>query len=650
MQTNSQGKPAVVSSEGTGQGGPESRKPTNRALPLALSLGALGVVYGDIGTSPLYAMRSCFTGPYGIPASHENVLGVLSLMFWALALIVSIKYIAFVLRADNRGEGGILALMALAFTERDRKNPTRTIWILTGLGIFGAALLYGDGLITPAITVLGAVEGLEIATPVFKHFTVPLTVIILVALFSVQRIGTGGVGRVFGWVMLVWFITIAVLGVKEVCRAPEVLGAFSPHYAVKFFLANGWAGFHVLGGVFLVVTGAEALYADMGHFGRKPIRLAWFGLVLPALFLNYLGQGALVLHHPDAAENPFYRLAPTWALFPLVVLATCAAVIASQALISGSYSLTMQAVQLGYAPRVGIEHTSSATRGQIYIAGINWALMVACIGLVISFRSSDNLAAAYGIAVVLTMVITTLLFFFAARRLWGWSLLATSLLCAVFLAAELAFLGANLIKIQHGGWFPLAVGVIGFTLMSTWKTGRARLRQRLTNSLLPVADFLQTISESSPPRVKGTAVFLAGNPDGTPLALLHNMKHNKMLHQRVILLTMLVEEIPFVEKERRVTVTDLGKSFYRVIGRYGFMEEPNAPEILGLCKTHGLNFREMETTYFLRRETIIASDRRGLTRWRKHLFALLARNAQPATTYFRLPANRVVELGMQIEI
>ena len=617
---------------------------------MALTLGALGVVYGDIGTSPLYALKSCFTGPHGLPATPENVLGVLSLIFWALALVVSGKYIAFVLRADNRGEGGILALMALAFPERDRANPTRGIWLLTGLGIFGAALLYGDGLITPAITVLGAVEGLEIATPAFKHFTVPLTVIILVALFSVQRLGTGGVGRVFGWVMLVWFVTIAALGVREIRHAPEVLAAFSPHYALKFFLANGWRGFQVLGAVFLVLTGAEALYADMGHFGRRPILRAWFSLVLPALFLNYLGQGALVLNHPDAAENPFYRLAPTWALYPLVGLATCAAVIASQALISGSFSLTMQAVQLGYMPRVAIEHTSSDTRGQVYIPLINWGLMVACIGLVIAFRTSDNLAAAYGIAVVLTMVITTLLFFYAARRLWGWSTLATSLLCAVFLAAESAFLGANLIKIQHGGWFPLAVGLVGLVLMSTWQRGRERLRQRITTTLLPIGDFLQSITLGPPPRVKGTAVFLAGNPDGTPVALLHNLKHNKMLHERVILLTLLTEEIPYVEGEHRVTVTDLGKSFYRVIGRHGFMEEPNAPEILGLCQPHGLNFRELETTYFLSRETVIPSARRGLAGWRKRLFALMARNAQPANAFFRLPPNRVVELGMQVEL
>lgn len=615
-----------------------------------LALGALGVVYGDIGTSPLYALRSCFAGPMAVTPSQENVLGVLSLIFWALALTVSIKYIAFVLRADNRGEGGILTLMTLAFPVRERATATRTVRLFTMLGIVGASLLYGEGLITPAITVLSAVEGLEVATPFFDRFTVPLSVLILVGLFSVQRIGTGGIGRVFGWVMLAWFSAIAALGLKEVVRAPEVVAAISPHYGVKFFLLNGWSGFAVLGSVFLVLTGAEALYADMGHFGRKPIRLAWFGLVLPALFLNYLGQGALVLHHPEAAANPFYRLAPGWALYPLVGLATAAAVIASQALISGAFSVTMQAVQLGYAPRMAITHTSSAQRGQIYIPWINWAFMVACIGLVVGFRSSDNLAAAYGIAVVLTMLITTCLFFFAAQRLWGWSSLKTGIVGMVFLAAELGFLGANVLKVQHGGWFPLVVGAIGFTLMSTWKTGRARLRQRLASSILPIADFLRSIAETPPPRVKGTAVFLAGNPEGTPLALLHNLKHNKTLHERVILLTVLTEEVPFVDKERRVEVSALGNSLYRVIGRHGFMEEPQVPEILALCKPHGLNVRPMETTFFLGRETIIPSPRRGLARWRKHLFSLMSRNAQPATAYFRLPANRVVELGMQIEI
>ena len=622
----------------------------SRAVLAALALSALGVVYGDIGTSPLYALRTCFSSHVGVAPTHNNVLGLLSLIFWSLILIVSVKYLAFVMRADNRGEGGILALLALAIPERERAASTRTLWLLTAAGVFGAALLYGDGLITPAISVLGAVEGLEVATQGLKPYVVPLTILILAALFSVQRIGTGGVGKVFGWVMLLWFVTIAALGLKQIFRVPEVWSAVNPAYAMRFFQENGLRGFHQLGAVFLVLTGAEALYADMGHFGKRPIRLAWFALVLPALFLNYLGQGALVLENPAAASNPFYRLAPSWALYPLVTLAAAAAVIASQALISGSFSLTMQAVQLGYMPRVAIEHTSSATRGQIYIPWVNWGLMIACIALVLGFRTSENLAAAYGIAVVLTMIITTFLLFFAARRLWKWSAWRTGVLCAVFLVAELAFLGANLAKIRHGGWFPLAIGIIGFTLMSTWKTGRQRLRQRLINSLLPIEDFLKDVTASKPLRVPGTAIFLAGNPDGTPAALTHNFKHNKIIHKRVVLLTVMIEEIPFVELERRVTVSELGEEFYRVIGRYGFMEEPDAQELLKLCKPHGLNFREMETTFFLSRETIIPSERRGLARWRKRLFALMARNAQPANAYFRLPPNRVVELGLQVEI
>lgn len=649
MQTDSTSGPKS-SPPGDNIGAPANHPPAGSTKLAALALAALGVVYGDIGTSPLYALRSCFAGEGAVAPTHDNVLGILSLIFWALILIVSVKYLAFMMRADNRGEGGILALMALAFPEREKRAISRTTWLLIGFGVFGAALLYGDGLITPAISVLGAVEGLEVAAPGLKHFVVPLTVVILVGLFSVQRIGTGGVGRVFGWVMLLWFTTIAALGLKQIFQSPEVLKCVNPYYGWQFFVANGWRGFHLLGAVFLVLTGAEALYADMGHFGKKPIRAAWFTLVLPALFMNYLGQGALVLGDPATASNPFYRLAPAWGLYPLVALATAAAVIASQALISGSFSLTMQAVQLGYMPRVAIEHTSSSTRGQIYIPWINWGLMLACIGLVLGFQSSENLAAAYGIAVVLTMMITTLLFYFTARRLWKWTLFPTAALCSLFLVVELCFLGANLTKIAHGGWFPLTVGAIGFTLMATWKTGRNRLRQRLINSLLPIEDFLRDVTESKPHRVNGTAIFLAGNPDGTPAALTHNFKHNKIIHKRVVLLTIVVEEIPYVDRDQRVTVADLGEGFFRVIGRYGFMEEPDAQDILKLCKPHGLNFREMETTFFLSRETIIASERRGLSRWRKHLFALLARNAQPANAYFRLPPNRVVELGLQVEI
>jgi len=616
----------------------------------ATALGALGVVYGDIGTSPLYALKSCFSMHGGVSPTHDNVLGLLSLIFWSLILVVSVKYLALVMRADNRGEGGILALMALAFPERGNERSPRLKWLLIACGLFGAALLYGDGLITPAISVLGAMEGLEVATPALKPYVVPITVLVLVGLFSVQRVGTGGVGRVFGWVMLTWFTTLAVLGVKQIVQSPEVLKCVNPVYAWQFFSDNGWRAFHLLGAVFLVLTGAEALYADMGHFGKKPIRLAWFGLVLPGLFLNYLGQGALVLNNPEAASNPFYRLAPSWGLYPLVILSTAAAVIASQALISGAFSLTMQAMQLGYIPRMAIEHTSSSARGQIYMPWINWGLLIGCIALVVGFRSSDNLAAAYGIAVVLTMIITTLLFYFTARRLWNWRLVPTAALCLVFLFIEFCFLGANLTKIEHGGWFPLTIGALGFTIMATWKSGRNRLRQRLMNSLLPIEDFLKDVAESKPHRVAGTAIFLAGNPDGTPAALTHNFKHNKIIHKRVVLLTIIIEEIPYVEAERRVAVSDLGEGFFRVIGRYGFIEEPDALEVLKLCKPLGLNFREMETTFFLSRETIIASERRGLSRWRKRLFALLSRNAQPANAYFRLPPNRVVELGLQVEI
>ncbi len=649
MQTDSgaggSSGPVPANASPPGQtGGPA----TNRLWILAL--GALGVVYGDIGTSPLYALRSSFSAHGGVLPTHDNVLGLLSLIFWSLILIVSVKYLAFVMRADNRGEGGILALLAMTLPQRNAETKSRTFWVLSAMGVFGAALLYGEGLITPAISVLGATEGLEIAAPGLKPYVVPLTIVVLITLFSVQRVGTGGVGAVFGWVMLLWFLTIAALGLNQIVRVPEVWLAVNPAYAWRFFEANGFTGFHQLGAVILVLTGAEALYADMGHFGRRPIRLAWFSLVLPALFLNYLGQGALVLEHPGAAVNPFYRLAPPWMLYPLVVLATSAAVIASQALISGAFSLTTQAVQLGYAPRVAIEHTSSSERGQIYLPWINWAMMFACIGLVLGFRSSDNLAAAYGIAVVLTMTITTCLLFFASQRLWGWHPAKAGAICAVFLTAELAFLGANLAKISHGGWFPLAVGIIGFTMMSTWKTGRLRLRHRLLKSMLPIEDFLKDVQESNPIRVPGTAIFLAGNPDGTPAALTHNFKHNKVIHKRVVLLTILTEEIPFVELERRVSVTDLGQEFYRVIGRYGFMQEPDAQAILKLCKPLGLNFREMETTFFLSRETIIPSERRGLARWRKRLFALMARNSQPANAFFRLPPNRVVELGLQVEL
>lgn len=615
-----------------------------------LALAALGVVYGDIGTSPLYAMRECFHGAHAIEPNSANIIGVLSLIFWSLTLIISVKYLAFIMRADNRGEGGILSLLSLGFPEESSPKTNRLRSMLIIVGVFGASLLYGDGMITPAISVLSAVEGLEVATPLFKPFIVPLTVGVLAGLFSFQFLGTGRVGKIFGPIMLIWFLTLAALGIQGILLAPEVVSSINPVYGLRFFGENGWRGFLVLGAVFLVVTGGEALYADMGHFGKRPIRWAWFVLVFPSLLLNYWGQGALLLRDPAAAINPFYKLAPGWALYPLVILATAATVIASQALISGTYSITMQAIQLGYCPRLRIEHTSSLERGQIYLPYVNWGLMLACIGLVIGFGSSSRLAAAYGVAVTLTMVITTTLFFFAAMRLWKWSAVTAAAICLPFLMAELAFFGANALKIAHGGWFPLAVGIAVFTFMSTWKRGRQILAERLQKTILPFDQFLADIRLNPPVRVRGTAVFMSGNPHGTPLALLHNLKHNKVLHERVVLLTILVEESPHVARERRVSVEKLEGGFFRVLGRYGFMEEPKILELLERCRSGDLDFPEAETTFFLSRETIVPTKRRGMALWREYLFMVMARNAQSATAFFGLPRNRVVELGMQVEL
>ena len=614
---------------------------------MGLMVGALGVVYGDIGTSPLYALRECFHGAHSVGVSPESVLGILSLIFWSLAAIVCFKYLIFVLRADNKGEGGILSLLALAFGDSPSNGRRRAIMI--GLGVFGAALLYGDGMLTPCVTVLGAIEGLEVATPLFSPYVVPLSIVILVALFAVQRVGTGGMGRAFGPVTLVWFLVLAALGIRGIVMAPEVLGALSPHHGFLFLLNNGSAAFVVLGAVFLSVTGAEALYADLGHFGAKPIRRAWFAVVFPALMLNYLGQGALLLRDPSMAVNPFYKLAPQWALYPLVALATMAAVIASQALISGAFSISMQAIQLGYLPRMEIRHTSATERGQIYLPLVNWILMLSCIALVLGFQSSSRLAAAYGIAVTLTMVITTVLFFYAAQKLWRWTPLQAGLLCGGFLVLELAFFGANALKILHGGWFPLVIGGLIFTIMTTWKTGRRLLGQRLAASVLPLDVFIQSIAQDPPHRVKGTAVFMSGNPNGTPLALLHNLKHNRVLHQRAVILTVNVIEAPHVGADERVKVEELGHGLFRVMCKCGFMERVTIAELLAACVPLGLELRESDTTFFLSRETIIPSSRPGMTIWRERLFAFLSRNAQPATAFFELPANRVVELGMQVE-
>jgi KUP system potassium uptake protein len=625
-----------------------STAPRGKYLAL-LSLTALGIVYGDIGTSPLYAVRESFLPAHGIAVSRGNVLGVLSLIFWSLILVISIKYLVFILRADNRGEGGILALASLATPMGVRHRGGRVG--LIALGLFGTALLYGDGMITPAISVLSAVEGLEVATPFFEPYIIPITIAILIGLFISQHHGTARVGRVFGPITLLWFFTLTMLGISQIIREPGVLAAVNPAHGFTFFLENGWRGFVVLGSVFLVVTGGEALYADMGHFGKRPIRVAWFVVVLPALLLNYFGQGALLIHTPAAVENPFYRMVPPWALYPVVIIATAATVIASQALISGAFSLTMQAVQLGYLPRVAIDHTSAREFGQIYIPGVNWTLMVACIGLVLGFRSSSNIAAAYGVAVTTTMVITTLLFFVVARERWKWSLPVVLTVTGFFLAVDLAFWGANILKVPHGGWFPLVVGAIIFGVMTTWKRGRRILAERLeAGGLLPMELFLNDLKAKSPTRVPGTAVFLYGNPEATPPALLHNLKHNKVLHERVVFLAVETAEVPHVPLEERARVEDLGQSCYRITLHYGFMEEPNVPQALQELHAKGLAFQRLETTYFLGRETLIPSPKPGMALWRERLFTVMHRNARTATSFFCLPPNRVVELGAQIEL
>ncbi|WP_370051363.1 potassium transporter Kup [Corallococcus sp. AB011P] len=624
--------------------GPESPK---RIAMLALS--ALGIVYGDIGTSPLYALRECFTGAHGVTPTPANVLGVLSLIVWSLIIVVSVKYIIFVMRADNRGEGGILALMALAM-HRPRGQSHRARPVLITLGLFGAALIYGDGVITPAISVMSAVEGLSVATPVFQPYVIPISLVILLLLFMVQRKGTGGIGTVFGPLMTVWFLVLAVLGVKELLHNPAVLWSLSPVHGVQFFMDNGWHGFLVLGAVILVVTGGEALYADMGHFGAGPIRRAWFLLVLPSLVLNYLGQGALLLRHAEAARNPFFLLAPDWALYPLVALSTAAAVIASQALISGSFSTTRQAMQLGYCPRMEVVHTSAEEMGQIYLPGINAALLVGVIALVLGFGSSSRLAAAYGIAVTTTMGITTVLAYVVARERWGVRRSVALPIASLFMLVDLAFFGANAAKIADGGWFPLLLAVCIFTLMTTWKRGRDILAGKLRAASLGLKDLLGSFGDHPPVRVPGTAIFMTGNPEGTPPALLHNLKHNKVLHEQVVLLTIISEEIPHVVAQERVEVEPLEQGFVRVVARYGFMENPSIPDILKRCREKGLQFQLMGTSFFLGRETLIPTKKPGMAVWREALFTWMSRNARSATAYFRIPPNRVVELGSQVEL
>ena len=633
--------PATPAGETTAAKGGSSHK---RRLAL-LCLASLGIVYGDIGTSPLYALRECFYGEHAVAPTPANILGVLSLIVWSLILVISIKYLILILRADNRGEGGILALATLV-SEVVRRGK-----FLFLLGLFGAALLYADGMITPAISVLSAVEGLHVATPLFDPFVIPAAVAILVALFFFQSHGTTGVGKVFGPITILWFFSISALGLHQILHVPGVLAAINPLHGFRFFIANGASGYLVLGAVFLVVTGGEALYADIGHFGTLPIRLTWFAVVLPALVLNYFGQGALLLIRPEAAINPFFRLAPPWALYPMVVLATLAAVIASQAIISGAFSLTMQAIQLGYSPRLKVIYTSARIVGQIYVPVVNWILMICCIGLVLGFGSSSNLASAYGVAITTTMLITTILFYVVARRRWNWPAAVAVPVAAFFVSIDLAFFGANMLKIAHGGWFPLlASGVILF-LMLTWRKGRRILRAHIGDICMPLDDLLPDLKSQRIRRVPGTAIYMSGNRQGTPLALLHNLKHNKVLHEQVVLLTVRTEEVPYLTDTRdRIALENVGDGFWRAQIHFGFMEKPDVPAALDLVREKQLNLDPMRTTYFIGRETILATRKKGLSPWRGSLFAWMTRNAGDVTSYFCLPPNGVVELGARVEL
>jgi KUP system potassium uptake protein len=622
--------------------------PTGRRLAL-LTLTALGVVYGDIGTSPLYAMQDAFKAEYGLTPSLGNVYGILSLIVWALVLVVSIKYVGFILRADNKGEGGVLALLALLLQRQQRGSDTRRRATIVTLGLFGGAFLYGDGMITPAISVLGAVDGLKVIAPAFAEYVVPITVVIITALFYFQYKGTAKVGGIFGWVMLVWFATIGTLGVMEIANHPEILTAVNPVHAVRFFIDHPSRSFVVLGAVVLVITGGEALYADMGHFGRRPIRIAWFGFVLPCLLLNYFGQGALILRTPEAVANPFYLLAPREFLYVLIPIATAAAIVASQALISGAFSLTQQAVQLGYVPRLQIVHTSSQQAGQIYIPEVNKALAIGTLLLVVTFRSAPALAATYGVAVTGTMAITTILFVLIARERFGWSAPRVWAFLLVFLTIDLAFFAANLLKVPHGGWVPLGIAAMVFVFMTSWKWGRGMLQAKLLQGALPMDDFIADVARRKPPRVPGTAVFMTSASGGAPVVLLHHLKHNKVLHERVILLSIHSAEVPDVDEEETLELYDLGHGFYRVTATYGFMETPDVPQIMKFLAVRGIRTRAMETSYYLGRERLIPMGGGPLTMLRKSLFVFMSRNARSATEFFQIPPNRVVELGTQIE-
>ena len=624
-----------------------------RAKVLSLSLIALGVVFGDIGTSPLYAFKECLQ--HG--SARSDIYGVVSLILWSLILLVSVKYVGIILRVDNDGEGGILALLALAFPDKSGTSAPKLAVVMTLLGVFGAALLYGDGVITPAISVLSAVEGLGTISPLLERMVVPLTICILIALFSVQRLGTEAVGGLFGKVMLVWFLCLGAMGLTHIISHPDILVALNPIIGARYLVSHGVRAAVVLGSVFLAVTGGEALYADMGHFGRVPIQLAWNSFVLPCLALNYLGQGALVLSSPDAAGNPFFRMAPAWALWPLVLLATAATVIASQALISGAYSLTMQAVQLGYLPRIQIKHTCDEASGQIYIPRLNALLAIACVALVIGFGSSSALASAYGVAVTLTMLTTTALFYCAARRLWRWKALPTLALCSLFGLVEVSFFASNALKIVHGGWLPLAIGGILFYGMTTWKMGRDYIRNRL-QTMMQFDQFVASIGLSGllmetngPHRVRGTAVFLASSPIGTPIALLNNLKHNHVIHERNILLTFVTERVPYwTDGPLRLEISEINEHFFRVTAHFGFMEVPTIEKIAQAAVDQGFDFHPERTTFFLGRETLVPAGANGLSKLRLAVFRFMSRNAQNAADFFKLPSNRTIEIGFPVEL
>jgi KUP system potassium uptake protein len=622
--------------------------PSDSKRSTALVIGAIGVVYGDIGTSPLYMLRTAFTGEHGVPLTAPHVYGILSVVFWALMVVVTLKYITLIMRADNNGEGGILALTALV--SRGIAREERRRWWLVGLGIFGAAMFYGDGMITPAISVLSAVEGLEIVTPALHPFIVPVTLVIILVLFGIQKHGTASVGNFFGPVMCVYFVTIALLGASEIAQQPGILAALNPYHAVAFFAETPWVAFVALGAVVLAVTGTEALYADMGHFGRSPIRRAWLFFVMPALVINYFGQGALIIAQPEAIKNPFYLLAPSWALIPLVVLATCATVIASQAVISGTFSLTRAAIQMGYCPRLQIEHTSERQIGQIYVPFINWSLCIAVVLLVVAFKRSEHLAGAYGIAVTLAMMIDSILIFIVMRRLWNWNLGVALAIAVPLTLIDLGFLASNSLKIPDGGWFPLVVGAVIFVLLTTWKRGRALLMDKLSAEALPLSMFIQSIEVAPPTRVEGTAVFMTSALDRVPHALLHNLKHNKVLHNRVVFLTVIMRDIPFVPQGERIEIKTLGCDFYQFVAYYGFKEDPDVPELLEESGRCGFAFEMMETSFFVSRETLIPTVSPGMAMWRERLFASMSKNAVKASEFFQIPTNRVVELGTQVEL